>query len=131
MQMGRDTETKGGEMEARLEAKLETFRRDAERQRQQFEELRLEAEREKAKHQEELHQEKLQKQEELERQKAKHREELHQEELERIKSNAAQIPMTQSRLEALHNAKLLTVRDCYQPPTHWLILKLSLRMLTR
>ena len=111
MQMERDTETKGerAEMEARLEAKLETFRRDAERQRQQFEELRLEAEREKAKHQEELH----------------------QEELERIKSNAVKVSMTQSRLEALHNAKLLTVRDCYQPPTHWLILKLSLRMLTR
>ena len=110
MQMERDTETKGerAEVEARLEAKLETFRRDAERQRQQFEELRLEAEREKA----------------------KHREELHQEELERIKSNAVQVSMTQSRLEALHNAKLLTVRDCYQPPTHWLILKLSLRLLT-
>ena len=125
MQMERDAETKGerAEMEARLEAKLEIFRRDAERQRQQFEDLRLEAER--AKHQEEL--ERIKSNAVL---KAKHQEELHQEELERQKSNAVQVSMLQSRLEALHNAKLLTVRDCYQPPTHWPILKLSLWLLT-
>ena len=98
-------------------------------QRQQIEELRVDAEREKAKHQEELHQEKLERIESA--LKAKHQEELHQEELKRIKSNAVQVSMLQSRLEALHNAKLLTVRDCYQPPTHWLILKLSLRFLAR
>ena len=121
MQMERDAETKGerAEMDARLEAKLEEFRRDAERQRQQFEDLRLEAER--AKHQEELERIesnavlKAKHQEELERQKAKYPEEL-----QRIKSNAVQVPMLQSRLEALHNAKLLTVRDCYQSTPHWL-----------
>ena len=120
MQMERDTETKRerAELEARLEAKLETCRRDAERQRQQLEDLRLEAERAK-------------RQEELERQKAKHQEELHQEELQRQKFNAVQVSMLQSRLEALHNAKLLTVRDCYQPPTHGLSLTFSLCLLTR
>ena len=104
MQMERDTETKAerAEMEARLEAKLETFRQDAERQRQQFEDLRLEVERAK-----------------------------HQEELQRIKSNALQVSMLQSRLEALHNAKLLTVRDCCQSTAHWLIFELSLWLLTR
>ena len=59
----------------------------------------------------------------LEAERAKHQEELQ-------RQTAVQVSMLQSRLAALHNAKLLTVRDCYQPPTHWLILKLSLRLLT-
>ena len=90
--MQMERDTKTKEERAEVEARLEA-------KRQQFEDLRVEAEREKAKHQEELH----------------------QEELERIKSNAVQVSMLQSRLEALHNAKLLTVRDCYQPTTYSLV----------
>jgi chaperonin cofactor prefoldin len=70
---------------AQWQAKLEAQHREMETQRQQLEELRLEAERQKH------HGERMQR---------------------RLREE--QVSTLQSRLEALHNAKLLTVGNCYQ-----------------
>ena len=70
---------------AQWQAKLEAQHREMETQRQQLEELRLDAERQK-----------------------------HQGERMQRRLREEQVSTLQSRLEALHNAKLLTVGNCYQ-----------------
>ena len=95
----RETEAKLESQRRETEARLESQRRETERQRQQFEELHLEAERQK--HREEVKQIKARAVQ------WKLQERLH----------AEQVAILQRRLEALHSAKLLTVSNCNESTT--------------